>query len=91
MDQGHRRPVTNCARGSHFVVLGSPFLDLFAGVVQIQEPVRQIVQILCKRAKRAHRRARAGGVYQPQLHAFSIRCLWRQRPRWPAAIPGGRH
>jgi hypothetical protein len=33
MDQGQRRPVTNCAMRSHFVVLGTPFFNLFAGVV----------------------------------------------------------
>src|SRR3974390_1920296 len=39
MDQGHRSPITDCAMRSHFVVLSSPFFDLFTGVVQIQEPV----------------------------------------------------
>jgi hypothetical protein len=39
MDQGQRGPVTNCAMGSHFVVLCTPFFNLFAGVVQIEEPM----------------------------------------------------
>jgi hypothetical protein len=39
MDQEQRRPVTNRAMGSHFIVLGLPFFNLFVGVVQIQERV----------------------------------------------------
>jgi hypothetical protein len=39
MDQGQRRPVTICAMRSHFVVLCTPFFNLFAGVLQIQEPM----------------------------------------------------
>lgn len=39
MDQGQRRPITDCAMRSHFVVFGAPFFNLLADVVQIQEPV----------------------------------------------------
>jgi hypothetical protein len=31
--------VTNCAMWSHFIVLGTPLFNLFAGIVQIQEPM----------------------------------------------------
>ena len=33
MDQGQRRPMTNCAMRSHSVVFDPPFFNLFAGVV----------------------------------------------------------